>query len=187
MRTGIRGLGLAAALSLLAAGSALAQQGGLELGFDMQFAYVINDQADNVFRTTMPIGGTDVGTAQGGFRLGYFFNDQVSIEPSLCFGLVSRSDETDVNLGFATLLLYHFTTDPTRIRGFVALGPNVTLLNTADTQSQFGATAELGGLFPLMERLAARASVGGAHFFENNNFNSRWSVFSTLGLSFFTK
>lgn len=179
-------------LALPATTPAHAQQGAVELGIDAQMGYHIPDAGDNVFQFTLPFGATiiDAPRARQGFRVGYFVSDVVSIEPSVAINVISDGDETLTSLGLATALLYHFSDDASSTRPYASGGVNLTALDFGsgdDFSTQFGVFGELGVKVPIEGDLGARLGIGGARFFENSpDFQDVWSIFGTMGFSYFT-
>lgn len=56
-----------------------------------------------------------------------------------------------------------------------------------DFSAQFGVFGEVGVKVPIEGGLGARLGVGGARFFENSpDFQDVWSIFGTMGFSYFT-
>jgi hypothetical protein len=160
---------------------ATAQKGVTELGFDMAFAYETESQ---IFSVTLPLGGslaTIVGP-QGGFRVGFFLGDLVSLEPSLNFQLLAGDDDTEVVVGSSLRILYHFSADATRSRFFLAAGPTFSLV---DSSTQFGLNGELGVKLPIADRIGTRLGVGYTRGFDSDDFNTRNIIYATAGLSMF--
>jgi hypothetical protein len=176
--------------TLLLAGTARAQQGVTEIGFDMALAY---ETESEIFSVSVPFGGT-FGTLvgpQGGVRVGFFLSDALALEPTVSFQLVSESGgdfgdgETSTALGSAVKLVYHFRTDPAASRFFVAGGPTFTWVDLGDSSTQFGLAGELGVKLPIADRIGARLAAGYMHGFENDDFGSRNVIYGTAGLSVF--
>jgi hypothetical protein len=183
-----------AVLLLLAGATAVSgQRRPVELGLDAMFAFQNpSGSGNNFFTLDGPIGGMNAFTPMHGLRAAFGVTDLISVEPSLGFNLWS---ETDNNLGdeqsmsrfgFSTSILVHRSADIDRAVPFVGLGGNFLNFNTSDAAaaSQFGAHAFAGVNVPVVDRLAVRFAVGGARFFENDDFDSRWTGFGTVGLSF---
>ncbi|MDT8437061.1 MAG: outer membrane beta-barrel protein [Gemmatimonadota bacterium] len=176
---------LVPALLLATAGSLRAQQGAVEIGVDAAVAY---ETEAEVFTASAPFGGT-IGAfvgPQSGIRVGFFLTDAVALEPVVNFQFVDTSDD-DPEAAFASAakLLYHFSTDPEATRLYVGVGPTLTVINTSDTDSQFGLTGELGAKVPVQERIGLRFAAGFRHGFDTDDFPETNVIFGTFGLSVF--
>ena len=190
----IRRIFLLAVLLLLAAATAVSgQRRPVELGLDAMFAFQNpSGSGNNFFTVDGPIGGMNSFTPMHGLRAAFGLTDLISVEPSLGFNLWSETDnalgdeESISRFGFSTSILVHRSADIDRTVPFVGVGGNFINFNASDTDaaSQFGAHAFAGLNVPVVDRLAVRFAVGGARFFENDDFSSRWTAFGTLGLSF---
>lgn len=176
--------------TLVLAGTARAQQGVTEIGFDMALAY---ETESEIFSLSVPFGGT-AGAAvgpQGGLRVGFFLGDAISLEPSVNFQLISSDGETTTVLASSVKLLYHFGTDPDVSRFYVAAGPTFTWVDIDESSTQFGLTGEFGVKLPIADRIGARLAAGYMHgfesgdFFSDNYFGERNVIYGTAGLSVF--
>jgi hypothetical protein len=67
---------------------------------------------------------------------------------------------------------------------FIGIGGNYTWLDAGETASQFGTHAMLGTRLTLAPDLYLRFAGGTGYFFENDDFEQRWTYFGTVGLSF---
>lgn len=183
-------------VALLLAGTARAQQGVTEIGFDMALAY---ETESEIFSLSVPFGGT-AGAAvgpQGGLRVGFFLGDALSLEPSVNFQLISygggdfSDGETTTVLASSVKLLYHFGTNPDASRLYVAAGPTFTWVDIDESSTQFGLTGEFGVKLPIADRIGARLAAGYMHgfesgdFFSDNYFGERNVIYGTAGLSVF--
>jgi len=177
-------------VALLLAGTARAQQGVTEIGFDMALAY---ETESEIFSASLPFGGT-LGTLvgpQGGVRVGFFLSDALALEPTVSFQLISygggdfSDGDTETALGTSVKLLYHFGVDPDATRIYLGAGPTFTWLDLGDSNTQFGLTGEFGAKLPIASRVGARLAAGYMHGFENDDFGSRNVIYGTAGLSVF--
>lgn len=175
---------------VLMSGTARAQQGVTEIGFDVALAY---ETESEIFSASLPFGGT-LGALvgpQGGIRVGFFLSDALALEPAVNFQLVSYSGgefadgDTETALGSSVKLIYHFGIEPDVTRVYIGAGPTFTWLDLGDSNTQFGLTGELGAKLPIADRVGARLAAGFMHGFENDDFGDRNVIYGTAGLSVF--
>jgi hypothetical protein len=169
------GLLLVVALGSLLSGSLAAQSKPIELGLDMGLAIDFGGGATNTY--------FDLPT--GVLRAGLWMTDKVSIEPNLWVSISHAGGGTDTRFSVAPALLYHFKTDPTMMRPFVAVFPGL-YHQSGGGGSQFFAGAGLGALFPMQERLALRAEALFTHYFSSDSFSDFNELGVRVGFSFFT-
>ena len=167
-------LGLTALLAIPARGSA--QQRPVELGMDGGVQVSLT-------------GGTSplVQIPTGLFRVGFFANDLVSVEPSVALTMLTGSGETAQLLQGRLGVLVHFASDPTKSRGFVE--PLVGIIRRAGpskTQTQFSAGGGIGVKIPAGKDFAARLEAVFTHGFSSNSFSGGNAVGALIGFSFFT-
>jgi hypothetical protein len=168
---------LVALVALLPWNSAHAQSRPIELGTDLGVSFDFSG-GETVTSVTVP---TSV------LRVGFWMNDRVSIEPNVSFSWVHFSDVSATNVNGALALLYHFNTDASRTRPYVAVFPGINHFDSGiGDATQFYAGAGLGALFPLQERLAFRAEALYSHNFATDTFGSSDEAAARIGLSFFT-
>ena len=181
MRMAIRLLAIVVALVVSVTSTSWAQKGAVELGADMVFEYSLTDNingfdVDNVFQISVPVLA---------IRAGFFTSDALSIEPSLGFQLVNV-DETLWAVQSVILVLYHFNSDPTQSRWFMAVGPSLLAAGGGgETATQFGVIGEGGVKLPVAEKFALRLGAGVGRFFENDDFVGSWDIFGRFGFSVF--
>lgn len=152
-----------------------AQSRPVELGVDMGALVDFgNGETDTFF---------DLPT--GVLRVGLWMNDKISIEPNFWVSVAHVGGETNTRFSVAPALLYHFKTDRTMMRPYVAVFPGI-YHQSGGGGSQFFVGGGLGALFPMQERLAFRAEATFSHFFETDTFSDLNEVGLRLGFSFFT-
>lgn len=177
-------LSAAALLLVVNAGVAFAQSGVTEIGFDMAFSY---ETESDLFGISLPVGGQleSLTGPQGGVRAGFFVSDAVAIEPSTSFSLLSGNSETATSWAFATKLLYHFSTDPSRARAYLAVGGTFTLFDFSglDSVTQFGLVGDIGVKLPINEHVGARLAASYTRGFSNQDLESRNILAALFGLS----
>lgn len=189
-----RAIGFALVIPLVLSSAAEAQRRPIELGIDAMFSFHNPAGADNnLFMVEGPLGGMASLTPVNGLRAAFPLNSWISLEPSVGFNLLSDvgdddDGETLSRLGFATSVLVHRSSAIDRVVPFLGFGGNVTRFDFGDgidPAAQFGAYGFVGMNVPVASRLAFRTTLGGAHFFEDEDtFEARWAAFGTIGLSF---
>lgn len=152
-----------------------AQSRPVELGVDMGALVDFGNGETSTF--------FDVPT--GVLRVGFWMNDKISIEPNLWLSVAHVGGETNTRFSVAPALLYHFKTDRTMMRPYLAVFPGI-YHQSGGAGSQFFAGGGLGALFPLQEQLAFRAEALFSHYFESDNFSDLNELGLRLGFSFFT-
>lgn len=177
-------MSIAALLLVLSAGQALAQSGVTEIGFDMAFSY---ETESELFGISLPVGGQfeTLTGPQGGVRAGFFLSDAVAIEPATSFSLLSGNDDSATAWAFATKLQYHFSTDPTQPRMYVAVGGTFTLFDfsSLDSVTQFGLAGDIGVKLPINEHAGARLAASYTRGFSNDDLDSRNILAALIGIS----
>ena len=88
---------------------------------------------------------------------------------------------------FATKFLYHFNTDPSVTRFYLAVGGSFTLFDfgPSDSDTQFGASLDLGAKLPISESVGGRIALSYTHGFENDDFANRNIIAAIFGISVF--
>jgi hypothetical protein len=172
-------------LASLAFTSATAQA-QVELGVDAGVTVGLGDNS----RTVINI------PAQA-FRVGFFLDDHVSLEPKFGFTTTSGSGPTVTNYAAELGLLYHFYRDRERMGRVIYPGPGprssfyvrpfIGLVGFSgagadDADAVLG--AGVGMKVPLVNRLAARFEANFAHNFGDPDFDQ---IGLLAGLSFFTR
>lgn len=163
------------------------QQGAIELGVDAELAYLFIDGVDDhLLQVALPVGnsGISVPRTQGGFRIGYFLSDVVSVEPGVSLGVLSSENSTFTQLGLSTAIILHESAEASP-RKFAGVGGGWNLEDgESDSTHQFSLFGTLGMKIAAAERLSLRLAAGAARFFENDRNVGRTAIFGTLGLSF---
>lgn len=157
--------------------TASAQSRPIELGTDLGVAF---DFAGGQTMTTVSL-PTAV------LRVGFWMNDRISIEPNVNFTWVHVDGGSATTVNGALALLYHFNTDATRTRPYIAVFPGINHFDSGfGGVTQFFAGGGLGVLVPLQEQLAFRAEALYSHNFESDEAFGFDEVAARFGFSFFT-
>jgi len=178
-----RNLFLATALALFSS-AAGAQSRPIELGIDALATIHLGDNSVTV-----------IDIPDNSFRIGFFFDDNKSLEPKLSIRTITGSGNT-VTSYFAELgLLYHFYREnptrrvypPTGLRSAFYLRPFAGIVGfggsgSSDNNALLGIGA--GMKIPLVSRLASRFEANFAHRFGDASQNE---IGLLAGLSFFTR
>jgi hypothetical protein len=146
----------------------------IEYGIDASATFGLDDP--NVTVIAIPAGV---------FRVGWFANDRVSLEPQ--FSLLSiNSDAEDVTVySFALGLLWHFGIGRPYAGLYTRPFLGVTGFSNGESEADPHAGVGLGMKWPFANRrLAARGEVNWAHQFADPEDTDQIGVL--LGLSFFT-
>ncbi len=171
-----------AAISL-AASAAAAQDRPIELGLDAGLSVGLGDNSFNTI---------DI-PAQA-FRIGFFVQDNVSIEPKFGLNSTSANGRRFTRYRAELGLLYHFFRPGMRARGYPGPGPRSSFYlrpfaglvgssnGDSDTRGLIG--GGVGLKVPLVNRLASRFEANIAHTFGDFSSNELGIL---VGLSFFTR
>lgn len=161
----------------------------LEFGLDGTMAFGMGDVKQTV-----------VGLPLNQFRVGFYMNDQLSIEPSASInyskasaGGASVSTNT-IDLGVSAL--WHLSTDRSQNQWYVR--PGIDILHTgssdsfggtstSDSNNQFALGAAFGLKMPLMSRMATRLEVGLQHRMKSDPIPAQTFLGVSAGFSFFTR
>jgi len=171
------GAALAVCASAASAQSSAPAGKVVELGVD---AVIATTLGDNKY-TTVSIPNAD-------FRVGFYVNNNVSVEPRVSIHSASAGGSTYTEYSGEVGVLYHFVPS-TRIgagpyvrpfAGFVAEtgGPS-------ETQAEFG--AGVGTKIPFGDRMATRIEANYAHFSSSDYSDSVNQLAFSIGISFFTR
>jgi len=169
----------------LVAASAQAQDRPIELGVDAGVGVGLGDNSRTVI--SIPVQA---------FRIGFFFQDNVSLEPKFALNTVTGSGETFTDYEAELGLLYHFFRERERVGRVVYPGgsprsafyvrPFVGIVGSSgggSSNSDAILGAGVGMKVPVLNRLAARFEANFAHQFGDADFNQLGLL---AGLSFFT-
>lgn len=133
------------------------------------------------------------------FRIGFFLDENVSLEPKFGLNTITGSGDTFTSYAAELGLLWHFFREPERERRgrviYSGPGPRssfyvrpfVGIVGTSgggDSDSDAVLGAGVGMKVPLVNRLAARFEANFAHQFGDPDFNTLGLL---AGLSFFTR
>ena len=166
----------------LGASAASAQDRPVELGIDAGVSIGLGD--NSITRINIP--------AQA-FRVGFFVQDNISLEPKISINTISGNGDTFTSYLAELGLLYHFYRPGVRPRSYpgprsaVYVRPFAGLVGTtggdnSDTNGLLG--LGVGMKVPLVSRLASRFEVNIAHTFGDFSSNELGIL---AGLSFFTR
>lgn len=177
------GVVLCAAFLAVSSNQALAQR-PIELGIDAGVSIGLGDNSVTVINIP----------AQA-FRIGFFFDDNMSLEPKLAINTITGSGETVTSYLFELGLLYHFYREaparrvypPPGLRSAFYVRPFTGIVGTSggsssNTDAVLG--AGIGMKVPLVSRLASRFEANFAHRFGDASQNQ---IGLLAGLSFFTR
>lgn len=120
-------------------------------------------------------------------RIGFFRTPNISIEPygSLNYNKPNGgSSVTTVALG--TGLLYHFSTNRAASQVYARPFAELTYVNAAKSDTQFGLGGGLGIKIPLRERISTRFEAALGYGFASDFKDAGATLNLTAGLSFFT-
>ncbi|NIN73002.1 MAG: outer membrane beta-barrel protein [Gemmatimonadetes bacterium] len=180
-----------AALVLFAFASAAEaqQKGTIEIGADNAIGYVITSkfqdaEVPDALFATVPFGT---------WRLGFFINEQFSIEPSLGFDFVSLTDDAGsaMALDFTADVVYNMPSGLFFHGGGILTYARQDPGGDAETESesQFGFGAGVGYRYQLVDMLYLRIGARGFYLLESEDDglpSSLW-IAGTFGFSFMTK
>jgi hypothetical protein len=142
---------------------------------------------------------TDINIPVRAFRIGFFLDDHVSLEPKFGLSTTSGGGPTVTTYAAELGLLYHFYREPDRERRgrvmYPGPGPRssfyvrpflgiVGFSGAGDDDSDAVLGLGVGMKVPLVNRLAARFEANFAHQFGDPDFNQLGLL---AGLSFFTR
>lgn len=120
----------------------------LELGTDMAVAVTAIDNVDDAL--------TNVEIPLQRLRVGVFFSDRFSLEPSLSLAFESIGDSEETDLTLALAILYHFGGDLQRTRFFLEAGGLANFFDDGfESSSQAGIAGGAGIKLPAAEGLLA--------------------------------
>jgi outer membrane protein with beta-barrel domain len=173
---------IACAAVLLASTEAKAQR-PIELGVDAGAAIGLGDNSVTVIN--IPVQA---------FRIGFFFDDNMSLEPKIALNTITGSGETVTSYLFELGLLYHFYREgygrrvypPPALRSAFYVRPFAGIVGSSDGDSDTDGLLGIGiGMkVPLVSRLASRFEANFAHRFGDASQNQ---IGLLAGLSFFTR
>lgn len=178
-------IGIIACATVLLASTEAKAQRPIELGIDAGVSIGLGDNSVTVINIP----------AQA-FRVGFFFDDNMSLEPKLALNTITGSGDTFTSYLFELGLLYHFYRDregygrrvypPPGLRSAFYVRPFVGIVGTSDGDSNADAIlgAGVGIKVPLVSRLASRFEANFAHRFGDASQNE---IGLLAGLSFFTR
>ena len=149
----------------------------VELGID---AVIATTLGDNKY-TTVAIPNAD-------FRVGFYVNNDLSIEPRVAINSVSGSGSTYTEYKGELGVLYHFVPGPR-----VGAGPYVRPFagfigesgGGSETQAEFG--VGVGTKIPFGDRMATRIEANYAHLSSSDYSDSVNQLAFSIGISFFTR
>jgi len=164
-------------------------RGSWEFGIDAGFNLSILDEQDNILTFGLP--ATDFGSFLQNLRIGYFTSETFEIESSIGLSYLSQSNAKFWRLGLTMEGVYNFPrgSDPSDENAipFLRGGGILTVWGDDDeTLTQLGLGLGVGTKLPLGSQWALRLEIGGARYFENDDFLSHWDVNGSVGFSFFT-
>ena len=156
----------------------------IELGIDAGVGIGLGDNSSTVI--DIPVQA---------FRVGFFFDDNMSLEPKLALHTVTGNGPTLSLYMFDVGLLYHFyrgdygrpVYPPTGSRSAFYVRPFAGIVGISgggDSNTDAVLGAGLGMKVPLVSRLASRFEANFAHRFGDASFNQ---IGLLAGLSFFTR
>ncbi|MEO6778839.1 MAG: outer membrane beta-barrel protein [Gemmatimonadaceae bacterium] len=143
---------------------------------------------DAVIATTL--GNTKVTTVSipsGDFRVGFFVNNNLSIEPRVGLNSVSGGGSTYTMYNAQIGALYHFSTAPVGAGVYIRPFAGLVGVSGGGSSTQGDVGIGLGTKIPFAERLATRIEVSYMHAFSSNMGDSGNQLAASIGLSFFTK
>jgi hypothetical protein len=169
--------------AFLIASQARAQR-PIELGIDAGVSIGLGDNSVTVINIP----------AQA-FRVGFFFNDNMSLEPKLSLNTITGSGDTFTSYLFELGLLYHFYREgyprrvypPPGLRSAFYIRPFAGIVGTSgggDSETDAVLGGGIGMQVPLVSRLASRFEANFAHRFGDASSNQ---IGLLAGLSFFTR
>ncbi len=179
----INRIGIIACAAVLLASTRASAQRPIELGIDAGVSIGLGDNSVTVINIP----------AQA-FRIGFFFDDNLSLEPKIALNTITGSGDTFTSYLFELGLLYHFYREgygrrvypPPGLRSAFYVRPFVGIVGTSDGGSNTDAIlgAGIGMKVPLVSRLASRFEANFAHRFGDPSQNQ---IGLLAGLSFFTR
>lgn len=164
----------------LAAATAGAQSRPVELGIDAGVSIGLGDNAT-----------TTINIPAQAFRVGFFFDPRMSLEPKIAINTVSGGGDTFTTYLLELGLLYHFYNSGMRPASYPRSGlyvrPFVGIVGASGggngiTNGLLG--AGIGMKVPLVSRLASRFEANIQHVFGDESQNQLGLL---AGLSFFTR
>jgi len=149
----------------------------VELGID---AVIATTLGDNKY-TTVAIPNAD-------FRVGFYVNNDLSIEPRVAINSVSGGGSTYTEYKGEVGVLYHFVPGAR-----IGVGPYVRPFagivgesgSGSETQVEFG--AGVGTKIPFGDRMATRIEANYAHLSSSDYSDSVNQLAFSIGISFFTR
>jgi len=179
----INRIGIIACASVLFVSTQASAQRPIELGIDAGVSIGLGDNSVTVINIP----------AQA-FRVGFFFDDNMSLEPKLALNTITGSGDTFTSYLFELGLLYHFYREgygrrvypPPGLRSAFYVRPFAGIVGTSDGDSNTDGIlgAGIGMKVPLVSRLASRFEANFAHRFGDASQNQ---IGLLAGLSFFTR
>jgi hypothetical protein len=180
LRTSTQGLAFLVAFCL---GSAMAEAGPVELGFDASIeSQSPDDEDEDLVIVAIPTGTFSF---QPGIRVGIFVHPRVSIEPALSLLSVHLDGESYTEFLGVLSVLAHFTEDQEATRVYLRGGIGMKLVD--DESSQTVISGGLGLKIPAGERFAVRmeGSLAKAFEDESDGVPAMTILAARVGLSFF--
>ena len=176
-------IALFTAAAIFAGSTQASAQRPIELGIDAGVSIGLGDNSVTVINIP----------AQA-FRIGFFFDDNMSLEPKISLNTITGSGNTFTSYLFELGLLYHFYREgegrrvypPPALRSAFYVRPFAGIVGTSDGNSNTDAVlgAGIGMKVPLVSRLASRFEANFAHRFGDASQNQ---IGLLAGLSFFTR
>lgn len=160
------------------AGAQASQTGNpVELGMD---AVVATTLGSSTKVTTISVPSAE-------FRVGFFVNNDLSIEPRIGVASISGGGSTFTSYQGELGALYHFGGERVGSGMYVRpfAGFNGVSGGGSDTQANLG--IGLGTKLPFGDRLATRLEANYGHNFSTTNRPSENQIGASIGLSFFTR
>ena len=177
-------IGIIVCATVLLVSAEARAQNPIELGIDAGVSIGLGDNSVTVINIP----------AQA-FRIGFFFDDNMSLEPKISLNTITGSGNTFTSYLFEVGLLYHFYREtvgrrvypPTGLRSAFYVRPFAGIVGTSggdpsNTDAVLG--AGIGMKVPLVSRLASRFEANFAHRFGDASQNQ---IGLLAGLSFFTR
>jgi hypothetical protein len=170
------GVVLSAALLPDLAHAQVSRAPSVELGIDAGVAYDTDRKV------------TVVGLPAQRFRVGFFANPHLSIEPIVSLNYAGDGDDSFTQFTGDLGVLAHFTADPEAPQAYVRPFIGVSALGDgSDSISQLRFGGGLGVKMPVADRLAFRLEGVFARSVENDDFPASNAIGLNVGLSFLVR
>ncbi|HEV2641234.1 MAG TPA: outer membrane beta-barrel protein [Candidatus Elarobacter sp.] len=155
------------------------QRNPVELGIDARVATTVGSSPNL----------TTVAIPAASFRVGFFVNPRISVEPRLGVVSTSGGGSTFTVYTGSVGMLYHFSKNQPVGTGVYAR-PFIGITGTSgggtsDHEANIG--VGLGVKIPFASRLATRLEANYAHSFKSGSVPSMNQIGADIGLSFFTR